>query len=41
MMEVLMKGIAKRPDEKVCYLIQSLGVIAETCVADSSSLAMD
>ena len=39
MMEVLIKGIEKRPEEKVCFL--SPGSIADLLVADSDYFAMD
>ena len=41
MMEVLIKGNEKRPEEKVCFLIPMVRFHADSLVADSDYLAMD
>ena len=41
MMEVLMAGIQKRPEEKVYFSFQWLGSIANSLVTDSGDLAID
>ena len=41
MMEVLIKGIEKRPEEKVCFLSPMVRFRADSLVADSDYLAMD
>ena len=41
MMEVLIKGIEKRPEEKVCFLSPMVRFRADSLVTDSDYLAMD